>query len=125
MTGRRQQAERYGRKSEGLAALFLRLKGYRILAKRLKTPVGELDLVVQRGNQIVFVEVKARRGRGALYLALEQLHPYRHRRAAQYWLAKNEQYASHQQQFDVIGLAPWRWPIHIQNAFMAHDSYEG
>lgn len=125
MIERRQQAERYGRKSERLAELFLRFKFYRILARRVKTPVGELDLVAQRGNQIIFVEVKARRGRGALFMALEQIKPHRHRRAAQYWLAKNEQYASHQKQFDVIGLAPWRWPIHIQNAFMAEDVYEG
>lgn len=125
MIARRQRAERFGRDSERLAELFLRLKFYRILARRVKTPLGELDLVAQRGNQVIFVEVKARRGRGALDIALEQIKPHRHRRAAQYWLARNEQYASHQQQFDVIGLAPWRWPVHIPNAFMAEDVYEG
>jgi len=125
MIHRRQQAERFGRKSERAAEILLRLKGYQILAHRVKTPVGELDLVAKRGSSLVFIEVKARRGRGALMLAIEQIKPHRHRRAAQYWLAKNEQYASHQQQFDVIGLAPWRWPVHIQNAFVAEDSYEG
>lgn len=125
MINRRQQAERFGRKSEWLAELFLRVKGYRMLAQRVKTPVGELDLVAQRGQSLVFVEVKARRGKGALDMALAQIKPRRHRRAAQYWLARNQQYASHQQQFDVIGLAPWRWPIHIQNAFQAEDIYEG
>lgn len=125
MIGRRQQAERFGRKSERAAEIFLRLNGYQILARRVKTPVGELDLVAKRGQSVAFIEVKARRGPGALMLAIEQIKPQRHRRAAQYWLAKNQQYASHQQQFDVIGLAPWRWPIHIQNAFMAEDIYEG
>lgn len=125
MTQRRQKAERFGRKSERVAEMFLRLKGYRILARRVKTPLGELDLVAKRGKSLVFMEVKARHGPGALMMAIEQIKPHRYRRAAQYWLAKNEQYASHQQQFDVIGLAPWRWPVHIQNAFVAEDSYEG
>ena len=45
MTSGRQQAERRGHASESLAALWLRLKGYRILARRLKTHAGEIDLV--------------------------------------------------------------------------------
>ena len=46
--------------AEAVAALFLQLKGYRVLARRVRTKAGEIDLVVRRGNVLVFVEVKAR-----------------------------------------------------------------
>jgi putative endonuclease len=57
---KRQSAERGGRRAESLAAWWLRLKGWRILARRVRTPVGEIDLVARRGRTIAFVEVKAR-----------------------------------------------------------------
>ena len=56
----RRLAERRGRRAETLAAWYLRLKGYRILARRYRTPVGEIDLIVRRGRLVAFVEVKRR-----------------------------------------------------------------
>ena len=56
----RRRAERGGRRAEALAALWLRLKGWTILARRVRTPVGEVDLIARRGRTIAFVEVKAR-----------------------------------------------------------------
>src|SRR5690606_20781701 len=58
----RRRAERAGRRAETLAALFLRLKLYRIVAMRYKTPVGEIDIVARRGRMLVLVEVKQRAG---------------------------------------------------------------
>jgi putative endonuclease len=52
--------EAHGRRAERIAALWLRLKGYRVLGTRVRTPAGEVDLVVRRGSSLVFVEVKAR-----------------------------------------------------------------
>ena len=60
MSGARKQAERRGRWAESFAFLYLLAKGYRPVARRLKTPVGELDLVMRRGETLVVVEVKAR-----------------------------------------------------------------
>ena len=57
---KRQEAERRGRQAERIAAWWLRLKGWRILDRRVRTPVGEIDLVARRGNLVAFVEVKAR-----------------------------------------------------------------
>ncbi|MEQ9815290.1 MAG: YraN family protein, partial [Azospirillaceae bacterium] len=57
---RRRLAERRGRRAEGVAALWLRLKGYRVLDRRVRTPVGEIDLVLRRGGTLVFAEVKRR-----------------------------------------------------------------
>ncbi len=54
---KRQQAERGGRRAESLAALWLQLKGWQILARRARTPVGEVDLIARRGRLLAFVEV--------------------------------------------------------------------
>ena len=52
--------EAWGRWAESLAAWSLRLRGYRIVARRFRTPLGEIDLIAQRGRLVAFVEVKAR-----------------------------------------------------------------
>ena len=64
----RQRAERRGRTGETVAAFWLRLKGYRILATRLRTPVGEIDLIASQGRITAFVEVKARAALSAVTL---------------------------------------------------------
>ncbi|WP_017932310.1 YraN family protein [Robiginitomaculum antarcticum] len=61
MSERRRQAERAGRKGETLAALYLRLKGYKILESRYRSYYGEIDLIAQKGRAIIFIEVKHRR----------------------------------------------------------------
>ncbi len=48
------EAERRGRKGEGLAAWWLRLLGWRIVARRVKTPRGEIDLIARRGRPVAF-----------------------------------------------------------------------
>lgn len=115
----RKFAEGAGRRGEALAALFLQLKGYRVLSRRLKTPVGELDLIVRRGKTTVFVEVKARSFSHQQDAALYAVNRKRIVRAAQYWLIRNPRHAEDELRFDVIFLAPFVWPRHIVNAFDA------
>ncbi len=66
-----------GIKSERYAAFYLRLKGYRILKQRYKTPVGEIDLIARRGKTIAFIEVKARKNFAG---AIESITPHQRRR---------------------------------------------
>lgn len=127
MTGdaaRRQERQRrfkLGLRSETLAALYLNAKGYRVLARRFKTPVGEIDIVAARGRRLAFVEVKRRT---TLDEAANSVTPQAQRRmirAAQYWLGRWPKYASHDPCFDVVLLAPRQWPKHLQDAFGVPD----
>ncbi len=111
-------AELFGRRGETLAAWFLRLKGYRILASRFKTPAGEIDLVAQRFGTLVFVEVKARRS-GSLADAWMAVNDRRITDAADYFLARHPRHAGSDMRYDVIFLAPMTWPRHVVNAFDA------
>ena len=115
--GRRSIAEGFGRRAEMLAAWYLRLKGYRILAQRVRTPVGEIDLVARRGRTTAFVEVKARSGRTPLETALGQVNTARLARAAALYVARHPDLAATDLRFDVILLAPFTWPRHVMNAF--------
>jgi putative endonuclease len=113
----RRRAFRWGLSAESVAAWFLRLRGYRILARRYKTPAGEADIVARRGSRLVFVEVKAR---GTVATALEAITPRQQRRvaaAARSWIARHPGDAALCLRFDAIFVTPARWPLHIENAF--------
>lgn len=106
-----------GLQAENLAALYMRLKGYRILAKRYKTPVGEIDLVARRGKTVVFVEVKARAKDTDAAEAIHIHNQTRVRRAAELYLQKYPRYTTHDIRFDAVLLSKGRWPRHIVAAF--------
>ena len=112
----RAEAERRGRKGEGFAALWLRLHGWRIVARRVKTPRGEIDLVARRGGTVAFIEVKWRAGGEGLDTAIDA---YRLRRVAAAAEAVAHRYARSKEtmRIDVLLLAPGRWPRHIVNAW--------
>ncbi len=118
-TSARIAAQRGGHRAEALAAWFLRFKFYRILERRYKTPVGEIDLVAQRFGAIVFVEVKARGRAGSERDALEAVNRARIAHAAAHWQARHPASGARDFRFDVIFLAPGRWPRHVINAFDA------
>jgi putative endonuclease len=113
----RKFAEGSGRRGEAIAALYLGFKGYRIVARRVKTPVGEIDLIARRGRVTVFVEVKARSFSHQEAAALAAVNHRRIVRAAQLWLGRRPDLAAGDLRFDVIFLAPFAWPRHIVNAF--------
>jgi len=113
----RKFAEGAGRRGEAWAALFLQLQGFRVLDRRVKTPVGEIDLIVKRGKLTVFVEVKSRSFSHQQADALYAVNRKRIVRAAQFWLIRHPDRANDDLRFDVIFLAPFAWPRHIVNAF--------
>ncbi len=106
--------------AERYAALYLFFKGFRILATRFKTPVGEIDLIAVRNNVMVFVEVKSRTSLDSARAAIAERSQYRISRAAQYFLSKNHcpaAYKNYTLRFDVIALSKWKL-VHIPNAWM-------
>lgn len=117
--GSRQAAWRRGRLGESLALVSLTLRGYRILARGLKSPLGEIDIVARRGRFLAFVEVKTRESFDVAAEALLARQRRRIARAASGFLANRPEFSFCQPRFDVILVAPWRWPRHIINAWRA------
>lgn len=117
MRSSRIRAYRRGVFAETVAAALYRLKGYRIVARRYKSPVGEIDLVALRGKRLVFVEVKRRKTREDAAWTLPTRQRRRIVRAAQYWLSSHPDYVGYDIAFDVVLNAPWAWPRVIENAF--------
>lgn len=117
MTGKRQQAEQRGRWAETAALWALRLKGYRLLARRFKAKTGEVDLIMRRGDVTAFIEVKARHTRDA---ALYSVTPHQVRRisgGASAWMARDQLANRQFCRFDIVAVTPYQWPQHIENAF--------
>jgi putative endonuclease len=112
----RQRAEKRGRQAERIAAWWLRLKGWQILARRARTPLGEVDLVARRGSMIAFVEVKARGTAEALDLAIDERRLARVAAAAEI-LWHDYAKAGDDMRIDVMLLAPGRPPRHLTNVW--------
>lgn len=113
----RQSRYRAGIRSEALTALAMLAKGYRVLDRRWRSPSGEIDLVVRRGRRLAFVEVKRRPDvtDEEAHQAVGGLQRERVRRAADLWLQRHPQHRECDIGFDLVVVAPWRWPRHIEN----------
>ncbi|MBP2277297.1 MULTISPECIES: YraN family protein [Sphingomonas] len=114
---KRRHAEASGRRGERIAGWWLRLKGWRILARRVRTPAGEVDLIAKRGTLIAFVEVKLRKTAAELDFAIDERRLARVAAAAEYLMPS---YADPGDDIrvDVILLAPGTKPRHIENAWL-------
>lgn len=118
----RRRAYRRGRRGERLALWWLRLKGYRILAQDLRAPGGEIDIIARRGRTIAVIEVK---WRNSLADAVEAILPRQRARilrAVGSFLARHPHYGGHTIRFDVMLVAPRRWPHHVIDAWRESDS---
>jgi putative endonuclease len=119
---RRQQAERRGRSSESLAALWLRLKGHRILGRRIKTRAGEIDLVsLAPFGPVCFVEVKAREQARAAVESVAPPQQARIARAASLYFAARPGLARRGARFDIIAIVRGGLPRHFADVWRAED----
>jgi putative endonuclease len=107
---------RRGRVSEWLAAAALLARGYRILARRARTPHGEIDLVAVRGRRIAFVEVKRRATRLEAEAAITPRQAARVARAAEFWVSRHPGYREHDRGLDAVFVLPRRWPVYLADA---------
>jgi putative endonuclease len=111
MTGRGKRRTAYRR--------ALMLKGFRIVERRYRTKLGEIDLIARRGDLVLIVEVKAR---ATLEQAMEAVTVTTMKRiesAADLWLARQPDYANLSLRFDMVAILPWRWPVHVPAIFTA------
>lgn len=117
-TLRRRRAHRAGHGAERLAVLYLRLKGWRILARRYTINGGEIDIVARRGRTIAFVEVKLRRSLEVAAGSIDGAKRRRMARAARAFASRQHAEAGLTYRADALFLAPWRWPLHVPAAFV-------
>ena len=112
----RQDAERRGRGAETIACWYLRMRGWRILARRARVPGGEVDIVAKRGRTLAFVEVKARGTDDAAAFALDE---WRLRRVAVAVQRLMPRYMNgvDEVRIDAIFIVPFRWPRHLENVW--------
>lgn len=108
-----------GLSAESRASAYLIAKGYRILARRYRTPYGEIDIVARRRNLLAFIEVKARANLDDAAYSVTPQQQQRIVAAAQAWLMNQPDYANFDMRFDVVLIAPKHLPRHLMAAFDA------
>lgn len=115
----RHRAWRRGIWAEAACAATLVLRGYRILGRRMRSPVGEIDILARRGPVLAIIEVKARQDITQAAEAVTPRQQDRLVRAAGWVVAGRPDLAAMQIRFDVMLVTPWRWPEHIVDAWRA------
>ena len=116
----RRAAQRRGHKGENLAAWWLRLKGYRILARRLKTRAGEIDLVAAAPfGPVCFIEVKARQTARTAADSVGRAQQTRIARAASLYLARRPGLARRGARFDIVAIGTGALPVHHRDVWRA------
>jgi len=112
-------AYRSGLWAEALCRFVLRTKGYRIVATRHRSWQGETDIIAVRRRSLVFVEVKARKTELEAAEAIKSRQRERMERCAAEFVSRNPRYAGYNIRFDAMLVTPWKWPVHITNAWEA------
>ncbi len=111
------RAQRFGRRAEWLAAMYMRCKGFRVVARDVRLPGGEIDLVLRKGRLLVLLEIKARAGADLLEEAIGDRQWRRIAAAAEQFCARRPAYAELDRRFDALFLARGRWPLHRPDAW--------
>ncbi|MCP4185169.1 MAG: YraN family protein [Hyphomicrobiales bacterium] len=116
-TNQRKKANKRGKRAEWLAAFSLRLKGYRIVARGMRTKSGEIDIIARKGDLVAVVEVKYRNSIDDALNAVDNRSQLRIANAANIWLSAQRDYDKLSLRFDIIAVLPGKWPKHFVGAF--------
>ena len=115
--GQKRKANKRGRRAEWLAACYLRLKGYRIVERGMRTRSGEIDIIARKGDLVAIVEVKYRHNIDDALHAVDHRCQHRIANAANIWLSAQRDYHQLSLRFDIIAMLPGQWPKHFTGAF--------
>ena len=118
---RGRRAEASGRDAEAIAAAALAREGWAVLARRARTPAGEIDLVAEREGLLAFIEVKARPSLSEAAFALGPRQRARLVAAAECWVAANPGHGAAGMRFDVVIVAADGTARRIADAFRVGD----
>ncbi|MBT5073867.1 MAG: YraN family protein [Kordiimonadaceae bacterium] len=117
------KAYRLGHYAEYLAVIVLSIKGYAIKERRYRSPLGEIDIIAKKGRTTIFCEVKARKDYVTAVESLSEKQRQRISRSAEYYMSHlkmnnaNNKIENEIYRCDMILVMPWRWPVHIKNAW--------
>lgn len=113
----RRHRQKWGRWAETLAVAALRLKGYWILRRNFRVPVGEIDIIACRRATVVFIEVKARPDWVDAMAVVSERQWWRIARAAEWFVMRHSEFAGFDWRFDIVAVQPWCWPRHLPEAW--------
>ena len=108
---------KFGKWAETYAKYYLICKGYRVVVDDYNSPIGQIDLIIRKGKQLIFVEVKARKYK---YQFDDAISPYQQQRinnSAELFISKNQKYDNYVMRFDAVFIRPWRLPVHLKGAW--------
>lgn len=114
MNNKKRRIYYFGLIAEIVAAIYLRCKFYQIIARRYKSPFGEIDIIAKKSNQIIFIEVKARKDISLMDF-ISKYQQNRINKAAQYYLLKYPKYQKFNLRFDAIIMNKYFCPIHFKS----------
>ena len=114
---KRRHAWCWGQLAETICAAYLICHGYRIIARRLRSPVGKIDILARRGSTLSIVEVKARPEIATAAAAISQRQKGRLIKAAEWLISGHPEFADLSIRFDAMLVRPWRMPTHIVDAW--------
>lgn len=120
----RKRAERQGRRGEWLAIGYLALTGWKIIGRRVKTPLGEIDIIASRHKTLAFLEVKWRATEQAALEAFQPRQQTRLMRAAALWRSRRTGLNALATRFDLICVTPGRLPKHLKGVLSADTGPE-
>lgn len=103
----------FGLTAEIIASWYLRLKFYQIIEHRFKSPFGEIDLIAKKNNQLIFIEIKARKDTSLMDF-ISKRQQQRINKAAEYFLIRHPKYQAYQMRFDAIIMNKFFWPKHFK-----------
>ncbi len=118
-SNKRRAAHVWGQHAESMGSVALMARGYRILARRWRCRVGEIDIIARHGNVIAFVEVKARHDYVSAAISITERQQQRIMRAAEAFMQNHPELNALDMRFDAILIEPWCWPVHVRDAWRA------